>query len=609
MAYAVKWRFQCENYRIDVEKDGYTGDVIERPLGAHPQLRMDEGENIRGTSLEFTAECQVESEFLELYTSSATEFRVRLYDAANEELWSGFVTPEVYSEPDIAPPYDVSILATDGLGELKYIPFEVAGSESPVVWTLDTLLHYLLDKTGETRSINLFSTLIDKGGDEGTPNELLGYYTGVPTWLQEKGKSCYDVLEGIMRSFRAFITEGLGGNWWVVRVTDLEVVDGNNGKKDVIKWYGDEDVDYTEEPVPEFGAMYATRGSSPAVRLSHYPVGFLSTSVVPAKNGVTLKGDTHFMDNILGPLSGWTKTSVTEQTVYGGGFWQIGYLGSMSKALANTPYMSHAAMLVKLVVSGYLTTSTTIRVRVKFWDENSGEFLYWDPENETWESVDHYKDLDITTGRFQRTSDNTSPEKFQEVSMPFNTYDISGLEGYLVLEVANPWGTVMIDCYYAGIVLDEDYKGTERVVTMSNNAREEGGEEEMWFCTYPLLKSSNSFYGPFANALMSGELARSGGSVATNFETDRLPEPAGEDQTLLDCLGRDFALEHFYPRLRKTGTLRASAPFTTSQGWPLFFWSAREQMLYIMEKMSWDLVEEEIEVQMVSMDQTATAEV
>ena len=103
---------------IFIAKKNYTGSVTRRALGRTPILKRERSGSILGTSLEIYAECRVDGEFAQLYTSSADEFRVEVYKRQNM-LWRGFVSPELYSEPDIAPPYDVQIIATDGLGELK----------------------------------------------------------------------------------------------------------------------------------------------------------------------------------------------------------------------------------------------------------------------------------------------------------------------------------------------------------------------------------------------------------------------------------------------------------------------------------------------------------
>ena len=125
MAYAVKYLFRFESANgttreIHVLKDGYSGAVIQRALGRAPVLKKQHNGNVYGTSLEFYAECHVDREFIEFYTSDPKAYMVQLYDGSTL-LWSGFVTPELYSEPDIAPPYDVQVVATDGVGELKLI--------------------------------------------------------------------------------------------------------------------------------------------------------------------------------------------------------------------------------------------------------------------------------------------------------------------------------------------------------------------------------------------------------------------------------------------------------------------------------------------------------
>ena len=120
MAYSVKYLFKFESSNgttreIRVLQDGYTGEVIQRPLGRAPILKKQQNGPVHGTSLEFYAECNVDREFIEFYTSDPKAYRVDLYAGATL-LWQGYITPELYSEPDIAPPYDVQVVATDGVG-------------------------------------------------------------------------------------------------------------------------------------------------------------------------------------------------------------------------------------------------------------------------------------------------------------------------------------------------------------------------------------------------------------------------------------------------------------------------------------------------------------
>lgn len=97
MAYSIKYLFKFESAagttrEIRVLKDGYSGDVIQRPLGRAPMLKKQQNGPVHGTSLEFYAECNVDREYIEFYTSNPKDYRVDLY-AGSTLLWQGYITP------------------------------------------------------------------------------------------------------------------------------------------------------------------------------------------------------------------------------------------------------------------------------------------------------------------------------------------------------------------------------------------------------------------------------------------------------------------------------------------------------------------------------------
>ena len=102
-------------FRIDIKKQGYTGTATKRPLGQSPVLKRESGDNgVYGTSLSIYAECQTDGEFAELYTSDAREYLVILSLVSGNTttpIWHGFITPELYAQPEVAPPYDVQSLS------------------------------------------------------------------------------------------------------------------------------------------------------------------------------------------------------------------------------------------------------------------------------------------------------------------------------------------------------------------------------------------------------------------------------------------------------------------------------------------------------------------
>ena len=162
MAYGNRFRFRFDSvhgveYNIYILKDGYTGTCEQRALGHAPVLKKQKNGPICGTSLDLYAQCVVDGEFAELYTSDPKEYRVDVY-RAGILIWTGFVSTELYSEPSIYPPYDVQIVATDGLGELKQVDFEYAG-----LVTLSEHIRTALSYTGANKIIYVASSLAMQG--------------------------------------------------------------------------------------------------------------------------------------------------------------------------------------------------------------------------------------------------------------------------------------------------------------------------------------------------------------------------------------------------------------------------------------------------------------
>ena len=61
MSYGLKYRLSFDSvsgtpYEINILEAGYDGPVEKRNLGSAPVLKMDDGEAVRGTSLELSIE-------------------------------------------------------------------------------------------------------------------------------------------------------------------------------------------------------------------------------------------------------------------------------------------------------------------------------------------------------------------------------------------------------------------------------------------------------------------------------------------------------------------------------------------------------------------------
>lgn len=220
MSYNVKYRFRFWSehgvlHTVTISQDGYSGDAIERTLGKSPVVRMQENGAFRSTSCDLVLECQEDGEFADLYTSNPREFMVGVYrggslSAGGELVWKGFVATELYSEPDIAPPYDVAVTATDGLGVLKEYDFEGRGLRK-----VHEMLSYLLGKTGLSQSVYC---LTSEGPTSGTPVTMFDSVSIDMDYMV--GKNCYEVLDELLRSLHFTVTQ-YRGEWLLVRETDL----------------------------------------------------------------------------------------------------------------------------------------------------------------------------------------------------------------------------------------------------------------------------------------------------------------------------------------------------------------------------------------------------
>ena len=271
-------------YKILIKEDGYSGSSENKSLGAAPLLRRDDSDSgISGTSLEMVIQADEDGELTSLYTVDNKKFLVELYKN-NSLIWTGYVLPEKYSEPYVPVPYDVSVTASDGLGILKDIPFTLSGEK-----TLFEVTRFCCNQTGMTLDFIVFSSLVESSMNTG--NSMLVQTSLDVSTFQDK--TCYEVLESILTSLDAFITEA-NGKWVIARYTDLD----------------------------KEGFLYSnTGGSSGKVSLEPrvlgnvhselYPIGNLELEIEPANKSVKFTSDYDLRPSFLqnydfsGGDSGW----------------------------------------------------------------------------------------------------------------------------------------------------------------------------------------------------------------------------------------------------------------------------------------------------------------
>ena len=533
MAYAVKYffKFQSSNgtvREIRVLKDGYTGAVIQRPLGRAPVIKKEQNGGVHGTSLTFYAECHVDREFIEFYTSDPKEYRVDVY-AGSTLLWQGYITPELYSEPDIAPPYDVQVVATDGVGELKLYDFAPQGTV-----TLRSLLSYLLGYTGLSTDVNLVSSL--KPGSHGA-GALLDMQICVD-YLE--GKTCYEVLTYLLDTLHATITRW-GGAWLLVRETNVTYA---NDKVRYFTPAGNSAL--LSGSVQTLGSMR----SAPA-----WPVGQLSMVIDPAKNKVAVQAPWHPLTCLanadMTSDTAWTKANnasygpdgyLLPNNDTGGSFFVAAHISqSFASAGLRVPMTFElkatgvAAQVGRVgAVIGVLITYT-VGSTVYLLRRGDEGTPVWKEGREPGASIDgslidYYQPLasfDADRIQAETLNINEIPAFVQDTSYPSGTLTV-----YIVGTCARAYSA------YLDVVLP---KGYQDVLRIDNGARGEGDTVEI---AIGRETADVAYYAAFLQGLLLDN-----GALITSFTDANFTD----GMNYLALIARDYALSVALPRASVTG--------------------------------------------------------
>ena len=586
--YSTKFQFSFESdngniFLINIKKQNYSGQIINRPLGASPILKRDTSDGgICGTSLELYAECQVDNEYAELYTSSARTFLVTLEKKRGSNwdvIWSGFIVPELYSAPDIAPPYDVQIIATDGIGELKNYPFAGSGRVS-----LLTTIKNIMSHTGQTLANNdivICSTL--EAPDQSSDFTLFLSTTYVD--LDNLSDSnCYEALQAILQSINARMT--MNDNiWYIIRENDMELVsgyvrmyDGNGGQGDV--------------PAPTFGSMAS---------YSYWPVGQLTTQVIPAKNRVSAAQEYHARKSLfdnpdLEDRTSWsTSGDVTWMNVYPSGqrpelYGRANTDAAITQAVSMVQYQDELTLSVGLK-AGTSTINAKAHISLRLLSGGTNYYVKQNGDEIEWSTTASTIDVELPASGSRYLSQFQTTQLVLPPMPGSGTMTVNIVSKYSEATTV-PGGNI----FYVGWVYltQNSIAGLRDNVTIDNGAREAGDELPLAFGGAP---------NGYANALAAlyGIMSKSNGTLYTRWKTSRLSAAS----SFLELMAVDWALTSAQTRLRQTGTLNVPAFGNSILSLPMVLKDAGG-LIYLLENMSWKLLDDEVEVSLVSRPDAAS---
>ena len=577
MAFATKYRFSFQSahgvdYTINIQQDGYDGAVLNRALGRGPVLKKQKNGPICGTSLELYAECAVgrDGEFSEIYTSDPKEFRVVVYrgSSGGSLIWTGFVSTELYSEPSIAPPYDVQIIATDGLGELKLVNYAKQGEVS-----VKSLLTYLLGVTGSYRTIYLATNLMKYGGSR---QDIADWLIDLD-YMADDEKTCYDVLTVLMHTLHATIT-AFGESWLIARETDIDGLLDSNGLSVVA-------ITGSTVSVTRISGMKSKTAGQMGVA-DFWPVGYYSSAIEPARKSVTIASPWHIRNILLNPdfadgSNNWTLSHAAVITVprTNGKVLRLGeYNNIQTQYYAGYAFQSVQLPSLKkglrIVVSGVGTERQVIReVTVYAMYYSSGHTTYYGGENGWDTSASAAKENDRKTLAFNE-------QLQQELVIPSPDYDYAGTLSILI--EGKHVDLNSIHCY---IELDE--MGYRDILHLDNGARGDDDEKEI---LHGRILSDEFDYEP-ALAGAFKQLVSGTKSFIYKFS-----DSASSNTDFLALTALSYALSAALPRLRREGTFDVSASITNLP--PFLSFSGA---IHIVETFEWDLLNDEAKMSALSL--------
>ena len=574
MAYGLRYLFQFQSrpnngdtFQIFIEKDNYSGDVIRRALGKAPVWKRERNGHICGSSLEIYAECQVDGEFAEFYTSDPHEFRVTLYNLTTQDtIFLGYISPELYAEPDIAPPYDVQVIATDGLGELRRYFFEPIGK-----YRLSYILEDILSKTGLDTTWYCNNATLEAGGSHSVPAaDFLDHASINIDHLA--GKSYYEVLEWLLDSIHADIFQRIDPGrthiWQFLRETDVE-----SGSA-VVAGRGNEGYDVSVVP-QAFGSSRTH---------DWWPKGYMETEVKPACKRLLVKTDANYRDALVnGDIAsdtGWGKynAAFSDDGYYlaAGGYIQqtVSFQEAIRRRLklsvrlrqyrptASDPSAAGTAS-IQVSMSGRTYGGTGTRYLIE--DGNGGY---------QWTTNSGSITVDLAAPQVSDTDENCEAVEI-EIPLMYDGPRMYAIAESITVKLSRTSSNIPLLIRSAHLTFEEQIAGYQDIFFIGNGAREEASDVETLF-----IPSGSGRY-----------------NTPVEFVYGVLYNLYGNVFSIFDQVGEDYAKSCALPRLRKKGTLNVPA----GTGIPPFVMRDTNGYNYIIQTLEWNLYDCEMTVEMLSL--------
>jgi hypothetical protein len=214
------------DWKVDLSDVNYNGSITTLQATGNPLVieylsssqELLEGP-IRGSRADLKVYSDADFTLIDLYTVQDQQYKMSVYYYSGTDIlfWEGYVMADNYSEPYSHTSYEVIISASDGLGVLKNILFDNAGT--PYIGRIsireiiiDILAKINIITFGEF--VNIYETHHSNGVGDSPLDQT---FINVDVF---KDMYCYEVLENILKSFNANIRQ-INATITIYRPTEL----------------------------------------------------------------------------------------------------------------------------------------------------------------------------------------------------------------------------------------------------------------------------------------------------------------------------------------------------------------------------------------------------
>ena len=220
--------------KIDITQRGYSGAVTEITGGSSPFDLMLRGEGITdkfvsvlSTQGNINLTSETEQFFIDLYTNDPNLYRVNYYKdvgSGYDLKWTGKVLPFIYSEEYKAPPYYVTVTATDGLAELKELYLvQKDGTRFYGKQKLIKIIAYCLSQTKLDLNIRVACNMYATGMNSTASDDPFdqAYVDFECFYIAEKDATLDFVLKSILEPFGCRVIQW-EEKWHIIRIEELK---------------------------------------------------------------------------------------------------------------------------------------------------------------------------------------------------------------------------------------------------------------------------------------------------------------------------------------------------------------------------------------------------